>query len=560
MKIHKFLGSITRQITLLVVCLVLPLNILVLAATGVSMDALQRHTVQSVEGAAALYRQQMDGRLTAVNSYFYNLNEDSNFTLFVQQRGDDPYRIARSGVIRSAQGNLSSAEAADGYFFYAPAQDDLVLVYEGDYAGLSMAEVLDDRAALRVCLRSVDWPATASWQILEAGGKSWLFRFSRRGDFYYGAFLSLTRLYTDIAETIPSAGAELLLTAAPGADGKGIAGVWEQLQWPGLWLHIAVPRSEVVRSLPAIQWVALVLAFLYLLLIPVLLLILNRRLLRPLLDIRRAMLKLGGGDQDYRLPEREPHLAREFNDIHRSFNQMADSLHTLKIQNYESALQKKELELKNLQLQIRPHFLLNTFNLVYSLAQLRDYKSIQKFVLYLTDYFRYLFREGTGLAPFSQELDLIEKYLDVSAIRYPDCFTVTYDVDPATYPVPVPPLLLHNFVENVFKHAMRLGDGIHIRFSAHLETGGAVFVIEDDGAGMDAATVRQLNGGSFDAGANEHIGLQNSLRRLETFYGRKGLLWVDSAPGEGTRFTVRIPWDKNGAGNERKDPDEPTVG
>ena len=107
---------------------------------------------------------------------------------------------------------------------------------------------------------------------------------------------------------------------------------------------------------------------------------------------------------------------------------------------------------------------------------------------------------------------------------------------------------------------MRLGDGIHIRFSAHLETGGAVFVIEDDGAGMPAATVRQLNGGSFDAGANEHIGLQNSLRRLETFYGRKGLLWVDSAPGEGTRFTVRIPWDKNGAGNERKDPDEPTVG
>ena len=163
----------------------------------------------------------------------------------------------------------------------------------------------------------------------------------------------------------------LLLAAAPGEEEKGMTGVWEPLNQSGLWLHIAVPRSEVVRSLPAIQWVALVLACLYLLLIPALLLILNRRLLRPLLDIRRAMLKLGGGDQDYRLPEREPHLAREFNDIHRSFNQMAGSLHTLKIQNYEAALQKKELELKNLQLQIRPHFLLNTFNLIYSLAQLR---------------------------------------------------------------------------------------------------------------------------------------------------------------------------------------------
>ncbi len=559
MKIHKFLGSITRQITLLVVCLVLPLNILVLAATGVSMDAVQRHSVQSIEATAALYRQQLDGRLTAVNSYFYNLNEDSSFTLFIQQRGDDPYRLARSGVIRGAQGNLSSAEAADGYFFYAPKQDDLALVYEGGYAGLSMAEVLDNRAALRECLGAVSWPEAAGWQILEAGGSAWLFRFSRRGDFYYGAILSLTRLYEDIASTVPpAASAELLLAAAPGEEEKGMTGVWEPLNQSGLWLHIAVPRSEVVRSLPAIQWVALVLACLYLLLIPALLLILNRRLLRPLLDIRRAMLKLGGGDQDYRLPEREPHLAREFNDIHRSFNQMAGSLHTLKIQNYEAALQKKELELKNLQLQIRPHFLLNTFNLIYSLAQLRDYKSIQKFVLYLTDYFRYLFREGASLAPFSQELDLIEKYLDVSAIRYPDCFTVTYDIDPKTHPVPVPPLLLHNFVENVFKHAMRLGEDIHIRISARLEAAMAAFTIEDDGAGMDPATVRQLNGGSFGAGTNEHIGLQNSLRRLETVYGRKGLLWVDSAPGEGTRFTIRIPWEN--PGNERKDQDESSIG
>ena len=558
MKIHKFLGSITRQITLLVVCLVLPLNILVLAATGVSMDAVQRHSVQSIEATAALYRQQLDGRLTAVNSYFYNLNEDSSFTLFIQQRGDDPYRLARSGVIRGAQGNLFSAEAADGYFFYAPKQDDLALVYEGGYAGLSMAEVLDDRAALRECLGAVSWPEATGWQILEAGGSSWLFRFSRRGDFYYGAILSLTRLYEDIASTVPPAGAELLLAAAPGEEEKGMTGVWEPLNQSGLWLHIAVPRSEVVRSLPAIQWVALVLACLYLLLIPALLLILNRRLLRPLLDIRRAMLKLGGGDQDYRLPEREPHLAREFNDIHRSFNQMAGSLHTLKIQNYEAALQKKELELKNLQLQIRPHFLLNTFNLIYSLAQLRDYKSIQKFVLYLTDYFRYLFREGASLAPFSQELDLIEKYLDVSAIRYPDCFTVTYDIDPKTHPVPVPPLLLHNFVENVFKHAMRLGEDIHIRISARLEAAMAAFTIEDDGAGMDPATVRQVNGGCFGAWTSERSGARKSLRRLETVYGRKGLLWVDSAPGEGTRFTIRIPWEN--PGNERKDQDESSIG
>ena len=213
---------------------------------------------------------------------------------------------------------------------------------------------------------------------------------------------------------------------------------------------------------------------------------------------------------------------------------MAGSLHTLKIQNYEAALQKKELELKNLQLQIRPHFLLNTFNLIYSLAQLRDYKSIQKFVLYLTDYFRYLFREGASLAPFSQELDLIEKYLDVSAIRYPDCFTVTYDIDPKTPPGAGCRPSCSTTLSRTFSNT-RCGWG---RTSTSASPPAwkppmAVFTIEDDGAGMDPATVRQLNGGSFGTGTNEHIGLQNSLRRLETVYGRKGLLWVDSAPGDG---------------------------
>ena len=75
-------------------------------------------------------------------------------------------------------------------------------------------------------------------------------------------------------------------------------------------------------------------------------------------------------------------------------------------------------------------------------------------------------------------------------------------------------------------------------------------------AGVLCAAV--LIGGSFGAGTNEHIGLQNSLRRLETVYGRKGLLWVDSAPGEGTRFTIRIPWEH--PGNERKDQDESSIG
>ena len=546
MRLKKALGSITNKITFLIVCLVLPLNLLVLLATQATINAVQSQMVQSVQESAALYMQQLDNKLNSINTYFYNLNQGGqNFTTFLYQQGDDAYRLARTSIIREAQQDLSLRDSADGYFFYAPLVDDLMVVYEGDYAGLPLPEAIADRQALTGLLQEVDWEQVKGWTISEAGGKSWFVWFNRRGNFYYGAVLSLSHLYAAIMSTIPDSTAQVLLTDAPQSDPGSVIGVWQQSSWPWLWLHIFLSRAEVLRSLPFLQWMALGFAILYLLLIPVLLLILNRILLQPLLGIRRALLKLGSGNQEYRLPEREKRLAKEFNDIHHSFNQMVDRIHSLKIENYEQALQRKDLEVQNLQLQIRPHFLLNTFNLIYNLAQLQDYKSIQKFVLYLTDYFRYLFRDATGLAPFSQELSLIEKYLDVSALRYPDCFTVSYQIDPETERVPVPPLLLHNFVENIFKHAMQVDQDIHIRISSQWTGQEAVFLIEDDGSGIAPETVSRINRGDFDENKNEHVGLRNTCRRLESIYQRKGLMQVESVVGEGTRFVIRIPWERS---------------
>ena len=58
-----------------------------------------------------------------------------------------------------------------------------------------------------------------------------------------------------------------------------------------------------------------------------------------------------------------------------------DRLKTLKIENYEKELARQRMELRNLQLQIRPHFLMNMFNLLYSFAQIENYQSIQKLAL-----------------------------------------------------------------------------------------------------------------------------------------------------------------------------------
>ena len=59
---------------------------------------------------------------------------------------------------------------------------------------------------------------------------------------------------------------------------------------------------------------------------------------------------------------------------------MADRIQDLKIEVYEKELDRKQMELSNLQLQIRPHFLLNTFNLIYTLAQRGQEKDVQQVI------------------------------------------------------------------------------------------------------------------------------------------------------------------------------------
>ena len=82
----------------------------------------------------------------------------------------------------------------------------------------------------------------------------------------------------------------------------------------------------------------------------------------------------------------------------------------------------------------------------------------------------------------------------------------------------------------------------------------AAFTIEDDGAGMDPATVRQLNGGSFGAGTNEHIGLQklpppagDGIRPEGAFYGwiplpARGRGLPSASPGRipGTKGRIKM--------------------
>lgn len=546
MNIHIFLkkiiNSISGKIFIFMFCAILPLNFLVIASTSKSVDVVEEQARISMENSLNQQIQKLDSRIFSIHYYFYNLYEnDVDFIRLSQQTEGTGYRLSQTNIARKFRTNIETSQSADGYFYYSSRLNDLILILPNSY---SNDESLNNRAVqdfIKDYLLSHDVAEITGWNRIIIESSEWLLRVYENDGFYYGALISLEQILSQIKNSIEFKELKVQIADEITKDDPDFLTVYGLSSKSKIQFKLLAPRAEIIKTLPVFQRLAIILSFVYLLLIPLLFWFLNKHLLRPLNKIRFALLKLKSGDKNYRISNHN--YSEEFLVINRSFNEMADSIENLKIENYEKEMERQKMQFRNLQLQIHPHFLLNMFKLIYGLAQIQGYKSIQKLALYLSNYFRYIFRSGKDLETFEQEYNLIREYLNVSAIRYPNLFTVEYKVETSVLSMEIPPLLLHNFVENIINHALNFKDPIHIQFCAQYENGFAKFIIEDDGVGISPEIVERINKHEFisEHDGQVHLGLQNSYQRLKYFYGEESTLSVDSELGKGTRFTIRIP-------------------
>jgi len=535
----KWYDSIRTRIFLIMALIIFPLNILVIVGTYQAIDAVKEQAYITMESISNLYIQEIDDRVGAIHYYLYELEEnDVDFITISEQNRDDAYYLSQTNLVRKFMTNINTQRTADGYFYFAMKADDLQIALVAN----DTESANELREELTKWIKQKNYPKRRVWIILNIANQNLLLQLYQDDGFYYGGFILLDDYSAIIEKSVDFPELSVIASMEEVSDvSKSHVNVVSDASRTGLKLYLSVPSSIIVGMLPLMEKLFIALAFIYILLIPIIFVLLDKMLLKPLRRIQSAMTKMKDGEQGYRISFHR--YAKEFRVINQSFNEMADNIETLKIVNYEKEISRRKMELKNLQLQIRPHFLLNTFNLVYSLAQIKDFKSIQKLALYLSDYFRYIFRSGKELETFDQEYELIKKYLEISAIRYPDAYEVTYDVGDEVLNVPIPPLLIHNFVENIINHALIRKRTIKIEVSAHYDDGWAEFIVKDDGCGMDEEKVESINSGDFHtkSGKRISVGLANSYQRILYFYGDKSTMKVDSEINKGTQMTVRFP-------------------
>jgi signal transduction histidine kinase len=193
-----------------------------------------------------------------------------------------------------------------------------------------------------------------------------------------------------------------------------------------------------------------------------------------------------------------------------------------------------EAQLQALQRQLHPHFLFNTLHTISALMH-RDTEAADAMLERLSDLLRLtLDRIGTQQLSLKDELDFIEKYLDIERSRFGDRLRVHLEVEPGVLDASVPNLLLQPLVENAVRHgiAPKVGGG-RIDIAARREADRLHLTIRDDGFGLPADTLQAFNRG---------VGLSNTRSRLEHLYGGRHRFEFHRPAGGGLEVTIVIPF------------------
>ena len=550
MKKGKKKYHLSAWFMLILVLVILPLNLLSMQSVINMNRELKQQVRLSVENVLDVYMNTLDMELTKADNYLYNFLTNNAMGICLQKKEDDlNYQNTKIWAAQDMSKNFPSIQEGCGYFIYVD-KSDLIYSATADVL-IPMKEFLQDKENIE--------SIAGRWHVIEVDGKQYIIRKNNIQNVEYGGFFDFTSLKEQIESKIHYDNVEIEISdQAKNEINKNdviISRSTSKIDW---YIQVKIKDVSVMQSGYIWKQIQIILIILCCFCIPLIYIVSKKYILHPLNELNHAHYEFEIGNREYRIKEKVRFI--ETQNAFDSFNQMADNIKDLRLENVKKELHKKDLELKNkeleldnLQLQIRPHFLLNTFNLIYNLSVGGENDHVQDMVLYLSNYFRYIFRDNKKMELFGKELGMIEGYVNLVKIQYPDRIEVSYEIDPDVLMARVPPLLIHNFMENAVKHAMRKKSNLYIILSAEYMDGWITVEISDNGLGIAAEKVEAMNRGEFDNDQNtkeRHIGISNSVKRLKYFYGEQAYIHIESEVNEGTTVTIKFPYNLEESADE----------
>lgn len=225
------------------------------------------------------------------------------------------------------------------------------------------------------------------------------------------------------------------------------------------------------------------------------------------------------------------------------FNKMSLSIVELMQRNKLIEEEKRMREMEALQMQINPHFLYNTLNVIKWMAVVSNAGNVSDSLTILGNILKPIFKEPSLLCILREEVEYICNYLKIMNLRYSENIRVNINIPEEIMECRVLRFMLQPLIENSITHG--ISDVIHkldITLSGY-EHNGEVFInIEDNGKGMSEERLNEVNESLGSIGDRiPQIGLTNVNRRIKLNFGLEYGISIQSEYGIGSKVMIKIP-------------------
>ena len=267
-----------------------------------------------------------------------------------------------------------------------------------------------------------------------------------------------------------------------------------------------------------------------------------RKTTRPIHSLVTEMKRVTKGDFSQHIPVEGNYEVRE---LAAAFNYMLDGLNSYVDKLMAMEDEKREAEIRALQMQINPHFIYNTLASLKWMIWQGDSDNAVQAIDAFSRLLRGTISKREERITAAEEMENLRDYAFLQHLRFGEQIQVRFFLAEGCRNCLMPKLTLQPFLENAFFHAFSGAEEGSIFVSIRRRGEVLVGEVIDNGAGMNPDKVGRTL--SVSGSKSEHftgIGVKNVDDRIKLLYGAQYGVSISSEPGKGTAVTVTIPAQK----------------
>lgn len=329
--------------------------------------------------------------------------------------------------------------------------------------------------------------------------------------------------------------------------GEKLLIVSRSLEDQELMLIGTLERKVLSEKLNLLRNLTIVISVVSLIFVFVLSLILSIGLSKPIKQLSSLMSVVANGNLEVDI--NVPRANIETDVLTRSFQSMVNKIKDLIRTQYESEIHRKNAELKALLMQINPHFLYNTLEVIEGIADYKGVYEISDISQSLSKMLRYSIDLKQDKVRIQKEVENCLDFFLILESRFGEQLIIDYEIDHDTEGYTIPKMVLQPLVENSIKHGVekKIGKGF-IGVSLLKEENTIILQVKDNGVGFEEQKFHDFQKfmklsevTTYSPLGAKSLGLKNVYSRLKMVFGEQLYFNIESTLAQGTTITIKFP-------------------